>query len=74
MAPWKLWTPSPDHKPGIPETEELVMVLETALQANPQHPGLCHFYVNTMELLATPEKALPAADALVNNILIGFLM
>ena len=74
LAPWKLWTPPPDYKPGIPETEELVMILETALQANPQHPGLCHFYIHTMELSATPEKALPAADALRNGLDHGHLL
>ena len=64
LAPWKLWTSPPEYKPGIPETEELVMVLETALQANPQHPALCHLYIHTMELSATPERALPAANVL----------
>ena len=74
LAPWKLWTPSPDYKPGIPETEELVTVLETGLKASPQHPGLCHFYVHTMELSATPEKALPAADTLRNGFQHGHLL
>ena len=64
LAPWKLWTPPPECKPGIPETEELVLVLEKALNAHPQHPALCHFYIHTMELSATPEKALPIADTL----------
>jgi len=74
LAPWKLWTSPPDCKPSIPETEELVMVLETALKTNPQHPGLCHLYVHTMELSATPEKALPAADALRNGFEHGHLL
>ena len=74
LAPWKLWTPPPDYKLGIPETEELVMVLETGLKSNPQHPGLCHFYVHTMELSATPEKALPAADALRDGFEQGHLL
>ena len=64
LAPWKLWTPPPDVKPAIPETEELVAVLEKGLRVDPTHPGLCHFYIHTMELSATPEKALPAADML----------
>ena len=64
LAPWRLWTSPPDVKPAIPETEELVLVLEKALKLDPTHPGLCHFYIHTMELSATPEKALPAADAL----------
>ena len=64
LAPWKLWTVPPDVKPAIPETEELVSVLERGLKTNPSHPCLCHFYIHTMELSATPEKALPAADTL----------
>jgi len=66
LAPWKLWTPPPNCKPAIPETEELVTVLETALNTSPNHPGLCHYYIHSMELSSTPEKALPAADALRN--------
>jgi len=63
LAPWKLWTSPPDVKPAIPETEELVGVLEKALELDPTLHGLCHFYIHTMELSAThAEKALPAAD------------
>ena len=68
LAPWKLWTAPPDVKPAIPETEELVMLLEKALEKHPTHPALCHFYVHTMELSSTPEKALPAADVLRTRI------
>ena len=64
LSPWKLWTRPPNVKPAIPETEELVGVLERGLQQHPTHPGLCHFYIHTMELSATPEKALAAADVL----------
>ena len=64
LAPWALWTRPPNVKPAIPETEELVAVLEGALKRDPTHPALCHFYIHTMELSATPEKALPAADVL----------
>ena len=46
------------------ETEELVMVLEKALNTHPQHPALCHFYIHTMESSATPRKALAVADTL----------
>ena len=68
LAPWKLWTAPPDVKPTIPETEELIEVLEKALEKHPTHPGLCHFYIHTMELSATPEKALAALDALLVRI------
>ena len=68
LAPWALWTRPPDIKPALPETEELVAVLERALDKDPTHPGLCHFYIHTMELSATPEKALPAADILRSRV------
>ena len=68
LAPWKLWTTPPDVKPAIPETEELVSVLEKALKVDPTHPGLCHFYIHAMELSSTPEKALPAADVLRSRV------
>lgn len=64
LAPWALWTSPPKIEPAIPETEELVAVLQHALEKAPTHPGLCHFYIHTMELSATPEKALPAANVL----------
>ena len=64
LAPWELWTAPPDIKPAIVETEELVGVLEKALEKSPTHPALCHFYIHVMELSATPEAALPAAEVL----------
>ena len=63
LAPWKLWT-APPIVAAIPETKELVLVLEEGLKVDPTHPALCHLYIHTMELSATPEKALPAADVL----------
>ena len=68
LAPWALWTQPPEIEPAIPETTELVAVLEQALEKDPTHPGLCHFYIHTMELSATPEKALPAADILRHRV------
>ena len=64
LAPWRLWTPHPDSKPAILETEELVAVLEKSLEKYPRHPGLLHFYIHAMELSPTPAKALNAADIL----------
>ena len=64
LAPWKIWTKPPEIKPAIKETLEIVAVLEKGLKIDPTHPGLCHFYLHTMELSPTPEKALPTADIL----------
>ena len=65
LAPWKLWTPPPNIRAAIPETEELVAVLEQGLERDPTHPGLCYFYIRTMELSATPEKALHCVKSFV---------
>jgi tetratricopeptide (TPR) repeat protein len=61
LSPWKLWSPA-----GQPAeiTPELIKALEHGLQRSPDHPGLCHFYIHTMEASRTPEKALAAADRL----------
>ena len=68
LAPWHLWTPYPDYKEGIPETGEIVKVLEDGLKQFPSHPALCHLYIHTMELSATPEKAMACADVLRNTV------
>ena len=68
LAPWALWTSPPDVQPAIPETEELVKALEKGLEKDPTHPALCHFYIHTMELSASPEKALPAANVLRSRV------
>ena len=65
LRPWALWT-KPPIKPAAEETVELVGVLERALKKNPTHPGLCHYYIHTMELSDSPEKALPIANVLRN--------
>jgi tetratricopeptide (TPR) repeat protein len=44
------------------ETPELVALLEGALGKAPDHPGLNHFYIHTMEASPHPEKAITAAD------------
>ena len=64
LKPWALWTAPPTIEPAAPETLELVKVLERALKKNSIHPGLCHFYIHTMELSDFPEKALPVSDVL----------
>jgi tetratricopeptide (TPR) repeat protein len=63
LRPWNHWT-----KEGHPaeETPEIVAVLENSLKKWPTHPGLCHFYIHTMEASPQPEKALQAANSLRN--------
>jgi tetratricopeptide (TPR) repeat protein len=58
LNPWKLWTL--DGKPAE-NTEEIVRVLESVLERDPNHVGANHFYVHAMEASTHPERALPSA-------------
>lgn len=66
VTAWALW----DTATGEPATgsrvSEARRILEDALAgpAGRTHPGILHLYLHTMEMSATPEVALPAADLL----------
>ncbi len=60
LRPWTYWTR--DMRP-YPETVEILRVLESVLQHNPNHPGAIHYYIHTVEL-ARPELAEAGADRL----------
>jgi tetratricopeptide (TPR) repeat protein len=68
LTPWKLW----DVHTGLPAPGSLAVeietVLETAMKRFPsqadRHPGILHFYIHLTEMSSSPEKALPAANAL----------
>jgi tetratricopeptide (TPR) repeat protein len=68
VTAWALW----DTHTGEPAPGSLVVeakrILEDALKrpAGREHPGILHLYLHTMEMSATPEDALPAADSLRN--------
>jgi tetratricopeptide (TPR) repeat protein len=61
LNPWHLW--SIDGKPG-PDTPEIVAVLEEALRRWPEHTGINHLYIHTMEGSSHPERALASAHRL----------
>jgi hypothetical protein len=61
LSPWDNWTPDGQPKPG---TEEIVATLERALAAHPDHPGVCHFYIHTVEASLQPERAVACAERL----------
>jgi hypothetical protein len=61
LRPWRLWTL--DGEPG-PDTAEIVSVLEDALRRWPEHTGVNHFYIHTMEGSKFPERALASAHRL----------
>ncbi len=61
LTPWKLWTL--DGKPTA-HTEQIVSILESVLQRNPNHLGANHFYIHAVEASRSPARALPSATRL----------
>jgi tetratricopeptide (TPR) repeat protein len=61
LNPWKLWTN--DGQPGE-NTLEIVSVLESVLQRNPNHAGANHYYIHAIEASPNPERALMSAHRL----------
>lgn len=66
LTAWALW----DTRTGEPAPGAQVLaakrILDAALDtdAGRSHPGILHLYIHTMEMSATPQEALPAADLL----------
>lgn len=60
LRPWNYWTR--DMKP-YPETSEVIRVLESVLERNPNHPGAIHYYIHTVEL-GRPDLAEAGAERL----------
>jgi tetratricopeptide (TPR) repeat protein len=61
LHPWKLW--SLDGRP-TQGTEEIVAVLESVLQRDPNHVGANHYYIHATEASPHPELALASARRL----------
>lgn len=61
LHPWKLY----DHN-GQPAagTQEIVTVLESVLNRDPNHVGANHFYIHAVEASTQPQIALPSARRL----------
>ena len=66
VTAWALWdTRTGEPAPGS-RVVEAKRILDDALAtpAGREHPGVLHLYLHTMEMSATPQEALPAADLL----------
>jgi tetratricopeptide (TPR) repeat protein len=61
LRPWKLWTPDGKPEEG---TQEILDILESVLQRNPDHPGANHYYIHAVEASRSPQRALPCARRL----------
>lgn len=58
--PWAYWL---DDGTAKPETEELIVLLDAAVELEPMHPGANHFLIHTYERYH-PHRALAAAASL----------
>jgi tetratricopeptide (TPR) repeat protein len=61
LNPWKLWTRDGQPAEG---TEEIVRVLESVLERDPNHAGANHYYIHALEASPRAERALPSAARL----------
>lgn len=58
---WDYWQGDGSPRPG---TAEAQAALESAMRAEPDHPGANHLYIHLMEASMQPELAMPAAQKL----------
>lgn len=63
LRPWDQWTPAGQPQPG---TDEIIATLDAVLRLNADHPFANHLYIHAVEASPQPERALPAADRLIN--------
>jgi tetratricopeptide (TPR) repeat protein len=66
VTAWALWDTSTGEPAAGSRVVEAKRILDDALATQPGrvHPGVLHLYLHTMEMSATPQDALPAADLL----------
>ncbi|MFW6088307.1 MAG: tetratricopeptide repeat protein [Gemmatimonadota bacterium] len=63
LSPWLYWEGPYDDRSPRPGTLRIVSTLEDALEADPEHPGACHYLIHAVEA-AYPERAVECADRL----------
>jgi tetratricopeptide (TPR) repeat protein len=62
LRPWDYWTESGQPQPGIADALER---LESVMEADPSHPGACHFFIHAVEKIY-PVRAVPCAERLAS--------
>ncbi len=60
LHPWNYWQDNGEPQPWTPE---ILRVLESVIEREPNHPGANHLYIHAVEA-EHPERALPSADRL----------
>jgi tetratricopeptide (TPR) repeat protein len=61
LHPYDWWAPGGAPQPWTPAIEGL---LERAMNLQPRHPGVHHYWIHLQESSAHPQRALPSADFL----------
>lgn len=62
LRPWDQWTQEGQPQPG---TDEILATLDAVLKLDVNHPFANHLYIHAVEASPRPERALPAADRLL---------
>lgn len=65
LQPWDYWTNEGDAKG---RADEIVAALERVMEMMPDHPGAMHFYIHAVESSQAPDRAVAAADTLLQRI------
>ncbi|MGJ8636881.1 MAG: hypothetical protein ACSHX5_08560 [Phycisphaerales bacterium] len=65
LQPWDYW-----ENDGTPKGRitEVVKVLERVMRAHPEHPGAKHFYIHAVEASSNPDRAVAAAEELIDMV------
>lgn len=61
VRPWQLYTNAGEPSPDTPE---ILRLLESVIERDPQHPGANRFYIHAVEASREPGRALPSAERL----------
>jgi tetratricopeptide (TPR) repeat protein len=64
VSPWDYW----EAGGATPKNPAMIDALERVLERNPTHPAAAHYYIHAVEASAHPEKALPYARVLAQQI------
>jgi tetratricopeptide (TPR) repeat protein len=60
LRPWNYWTEDGESQPGMAEA---LANLQRVTDADPKHPGACHFYIHAVEAVY-PDRAVECAERL----------
>jgi tetratricopeptide (TPR) repeat protein len=66
LSPWDYWQAGGAQPKN--RTADMLAALERVLERNPTHPGAAHYYIHAVEASSNPERALPSAKLLAQQI------